>query len=125
MKLKSLIEFIRFVNDQVDDYIIDKDCAYDEIINHTKILLTPLTLESVIGENCFFKGDFRESDCWDAGYDGWVGGDFIRYNKNDPYVISGKTISDLIHRYNDIELNDHGIKYFYGQRELNLLKLSI
>jgi len=122
MRLSKLKDFIDDIQEQVDNEELSRDNAYDLIKEHNLLLQINLRKEMFIGDKSIFKGRFELGSCWDAGYDNYVDGDFIKHD-NSLFNIKNETIADLIDFFDSVELNDNGIKSVYGQRELSLQKL--
>ena len=127
MKLLTLKDFIDNIQEQVDNDELSKSDAYDLIREHNLLLQIYLRKNMFISEpgfssQCIFKGKFELGSCWDAGYDNYVDGDFIKHD-DSLFNIKNQTFADMIDFFKNVELNDHGIKLIYGQREFNLRQL--
>jgi hypothetical protein len=113
MKLYKLNTFIENIEGDISDGIITNDEALRTIMNYARFLRTELDINMFIGESKIFEGEFKESDCWEAGYDYHVKGAFIKSTT----VLNSHLSSDIIN------INDRTIEWlvdsFYGGVRVN------
>ena len=128
IKLKSLYEYIKSIDNKQEEGYCSKEFAYDNIVEYSSFINTPLTLEMFIGDKKLFEGNFEESDCWEYGCDHHLEGKFVKIiNPSHGYEdfvvhIKGKTIGWWIDIFSHwAEPTEYAIKKYNLKDSLNIL----
>lgn len=69
IKIIPLYEYIKKINDIVIDGNLCKEFAYDQIVNYSCFVNTPLTLKMFIGNEKLFEGEFTKGLNPNRGYE--------------------------------------------------------
>lgn len=147
MKLISLSDYIDEMESNVSYYDISVEKAYHDIVRYKYFLGVSAARDMFMGDKSIFtiqmidrykdavSSKFIDSSCWDAGYDNYCSGDFLKIETtfsnghttdHNIFNLYNMYIGDIIDifKHEKLELNDDGIKRFFGLDELRDHKLN-